>query len=79
MLFYELLLEKGVTSTWIVDLSYNRNTKVLTMTLNNKNQNRRYHIHNVSRRMFDYWQNSPSKGQFFHQRIKGNYKITRAS
>lgn len=77
MITRDILLEKAVTSTWIVDLSYNRRSKIITMTLNNRNNNRSYHIHNISRRMFDKWQNAPSKGKFFHRNIKLMYLITR--
>lgn len=70
----ELLNEKPVESAWISDLVYNRPNKVLTMRLSNGVS---YSIPNISRRMFERWLKSPSKGFFFHNNIKDTYQINR--
>jgi hypothetical protein len=70
----ELLLEKPVQSTWISNISHNRPNKVLTMKLSN---GKAFSIPGISRTTFEQWTRSPSKGQFFHQHIKGRYKVSR--
>ena len=70
----ELLLEKPVQSTWITNLTHNRPNKVLTMRLNN---GKSYSIPGITRRTFEQWTNSPSKGKFFHKYIAGKFKATR--
>ena len=70
----ELLNEKRVDSAWITDIIYNRPNRIITMRLSNGNA---YSIVGPSRRMFERWVNSPSKGSFFHSNIKKNYNITR--
>lgn len=72
----DILLEKGVVSSWIVDLANNRRLKVVRMTLNN---GRMYYVHGVSRRKFDKWHSQASKGKFFHTDIKHYHDITRGS
>lgn len=76
MFLRDLLFEKNVTSTWIVDLSNNRTKKIVSMTLNN---GRRYEIYNVSRRMFDKWHAASSKGKFWHDNVKGFYSVKRVN
>lgn len=66
----EILNEKAVVSSWISDLTYNRPNKVLTMRLST---GRTYYIPGVTRRTFDNWARSGSKGRFFHNFIKGRY------
>jgi KTSC domain len=68
------LTEKPVESTWITDLVYNRPNKVLTMRLSNGVS---YSIPNITRTTFDQWTKTPSKGQFFHDRIKDKFNIKR--
>ena len=74
MTLAELLLEKPVESSWITDLTHNRPNKVLTMRLSN---GKYFSIQGISRPTFEKWSNSPSKGKFFHQFIKGRFKVTR--
>jgi hypothetical protein len=74
MKIYEILNEVRVQSSWISDLTYNRPHKVLTLQLSN---GRQFSIPNISRRLFDMWKSAPSKGAFYHQQIKGNYKVIR--
>jgi len=74
MTLAEILLEKPVQSTWITDLTHNRPNKVLTMKLSN---NTVYSIPGITRRTFEQWVNSPSKGKFFHKYIAGKFKATR--
>jgi hypothetical protein len=70
----EILCEKSVTSSWITDITYNRPNKIITMTLSN---GRSFSIPGVTRAMFERWVKSPSKGQFFHDYIKGTYQVSR--
>jgi hypothetical protein len=70
----EFLLEKRVQSTWITDLTYNRPNKILTMRLSNGIS---YSIPGISRRTFERWASAPSKGKYFHDKIKRVYRATR--
>ena len=74
MRLFEILTEKHVESTWITNLTLNRPNKVLTMRLSN---GKYFTIAGITRRMFERWHKSPSKGKFWHQFIKGKYKVTR--
>ena len=70
----EILVEKHVQSSWITDLTLNRPNKILTMKLSN---GRAFSIPGISRTTFEQWTKSPSKGRFFHSRIKNRFVITR--
>lgn len=70
----EFLTEKAVQSTWIASLTHNRPNKVLTMVLSN---GRIFSIPNITRSTFEHWSRSGSKGKYWHQFIKNNYKATR--
>jgi len=68
----KVINEKPVQSAWISDLTYNRPNKVLTMRLSNGIS---YSIPNITRTTFEQWLKSPSKGFFFHNKIKDNYQV----
>jgi hypothetical protein len=70
----EILNEKPVESTWIVNLMYNRPNKVLTMRLSNGTA---YSIQGITRGTFEQWVKSGSKGEFFHNRIRDRYNINK--
>lgn len=70
----EIIFEKAVESSWITNLTYNRPNKILTMRLSN---GKSYSIPGISRATFEQWTNTRSKGQYFHNRIKDRYEITR--
>ena len=70
----KVINEKPVQSAWISDLTYNRPNKVLTMRLSNGVS---YSIPDISRATFEQWLNSPSKGYFFHNKIKDIYQVGR--
>ena len=70
----ELLLEKPVESSWITNLSHNRPNNTLTMTLAN---GRSFSIPGITRRTFEQWTKSPSKGRFFHNYITGKFQVNR--
>lgn len=70
----EFLPEKAVQSSWIVDISYNRPNRVLTMRLSN---GKAFSIPGITRSQFERWTAAPSKGRYFHDQIKNNYQITR--
>jgi hypothetical protein len=74
MFVREILLEKPVMSTWISDIRFNRNKKILYMTLGN---GRVYAIDNFSRTEFERWHRSSSKGRFWHAFVKGFYDVVR--
>lgn len=70
----EILNEKPVESSWITDLTYNRPNKTLTMRLSN---GRSFLIPGITRTVFEQWAKAPSKGRFFHNRIRSVYQLTR--
>ena len=70
----EIICEKPVESAWITDLTYNRPNKTLTMRLSN---GRTYSIPGITRSIFDQWIKTPSKGKYFHDRIKASYNVKR--
>lgn len=70
----EFLCEKAVESSWITNLTHNRPNKTVTMRLSN---GRTFSIPGITRTMFEQWTNSPSKGKFWHDRIKNVYRATK--
>jgi hypothetical protein len=70
----EILLEKPVESSWIVNISHNRPNKVITLRLNNGTA---YSIPGITRTTFEQWTKAPSKGRFFHSRIRGKHPINK--
>lgn len=62
------LLEAPVKSSWIMDIA--RAGQDIVMTLNG----RRYLLKNVPLSVFDAWYRSPSKGKFWHKRIRHVYR-----
>jgi hypothetical protein len=74
MRYIEFICEKPVQSTWITDLTHNRPNRVLTMRLSN---GKSFSINGINRGMFERWTRSPSKGQFWHKFVKGNYIVKR--
>lgn len=74
MKLIEILTEKRVESTWITELLYTRPTRTLTMKLSN---GKAFAIAGISRTTFERWLKAPSKGRFWHNAIKGVYKVNR--
>lgn len=74
MRLYQILSEKQVESSWITDITYNRPNKTLSFRLSN---GRSYSVPGITRRQFEQWTASPSKGRYFHDQVKGRYNITR--
>lgn len=70
----EILKEKSVESSWITDLTYNRPNKTLTMRLSN---GKVFSIPGITRTTFEQWIKSQSKGRYFHEKVKDNYRIKR--
>ena len=79
----EILIERPVTSTWIVDLTfqqqpgqdkeigkYNR-VGTVVMKLNN---GRSYVFDDMPWSVYRNWRRSKSKGRYWHRIIKGNYQ-----
>jgi hypothetical protein len=71
---WELLNEKAVKSAWIVDIRHTRSSNTITMSLSDGKQ---YSILGITRKIFEEWTNSVSKGQYFHEYIKPYHQITR--
>jgi hypothetical protein len=65
--------EDAVMSSWIADLEYIHG-RGARMTLNN---NRAYIVDNMTQEQFDYWFNAGSKGQHWHNWIRGQFNVTR--
>jgi hypothetical protein len=70
----EILNEKPVQSSWITDLLYNRPNKTITMRLSN---GKAYSIPGITRTGFERWVKSPSKGQYFQEKIRDTYQVRR--
>jgi len=77
MLLSQLLVEKEVDSSWIIDISYNRQKKIARLVTSYKGNQTTYYILGMSRREFDKWHTAPSQGKFFHKFVKGFYDIKR--
>lgn len=77
MLLAQILNEKAVDSSWLVDISYNREKKIAKMITSYKGNQTTYYILGLSRREFDKWTSAPSQGKYFHTYIKGFYDIKR--
>lgn len=70
----EVLNEKEVESTWIVDLMHNRPNNEVRMKLSD---GKLYRILGITRTGIEAWINSPSKGQYFHENIKPYHQVQR--
>ena len=70
----EFIIEKLVDSSWVREITYTRAKKILTMRVKS---GRVYSIHGITRSTFEKWFKSPSIGKYWHQFIKGNYRVTR--
>ena len=67
--------EDPVMSSWITDLTLNSGSSGnVTMALNN---GRRYSIQGLGQQLFQAWLQSQSKGKFWHQNIRNQYRVTR--
>lgn len=69
-----VLDEQPVLSSWIADITLQKNERDVTMALGN---GRRYKVASVGRSVFTAWVNSPSKGKFWHQHIKNRHRVLR--
>ena len=74
MRILDMLVEKAVQSSWITSIRYARRQRLITLTLSS---GRLYTIVGASEELCNKWLESPSKGKFFHQNIKGKFKIWR--
>lgn len=73
----QALNEEAVLSSWIEDLSYSApedgsGEGDVEMTLNN---GRAYVFYNVPYSVYEEWVTYPSKGQYYHNYMKGNYEV----
>lgn len=70
----ELLAEAPVQSSWITDMHYGRKQRLIHITLSS---GRVYTIVGASEDLYRNWMNSESKGKFFHQYLRGKFKVWR--
>lgn len=69
-----VLVEQPVLSSWIADITLQRNERNVTMTLGN---GRKYKVASVGRPVYTAWVNSESKGKFWHTNIKRRHRVQR--
>lgn len=69
-----ILDEQPVLSSWIADITLQRNERDVTMTLGN---GRKYKVASVGRPVYTAWFNSGSKGKFWHTNIKRRHRVQR--
>ena len=74
MKIHEALTEAPVMSSWINDVTLQRNKRDVTITLGNGT---RYAVSNVGEQNYNAWIQSASKGQFWHSNIRGAHKVRR--
>lgn len=73
---HEFITEVKVKSSWIDRINYEPYpTKVLTLTLKN---GRSYRIPNIEPGVYQQFVTRPSKGKYWHQFIKGRYRVNPA-
>lgn len=78
MRYREFLIERRVKSSWIADLTIVDDNDVI-MTLKSKGRSgaRSYLIANVPLLVSKGWLKAPSKGKYWHKRIRGNFFVDR--
>lgn len=64
--------ERRVKSSWIADLSKYGNGVLMTLL-----NDRSYNINNIPDVVYRQWLKAPSKGKFWHRRIRGNFRTDR--
>jgi len=64
---------QSVVSTWIAGLDYDYRRKVAIMKLSD---GRAYTVNGIDAVTYRSWASAPSKGKFYHYRVKDNFKIT---
>jgi len=68
-IFEIIMCEAPVVSSWITNITLNPNQSVV-MALSN---GRRFRVQNVNKALYAAWIAAPSKGIFWHQRIRGKH------
>jgi hypothetical protein len=63
-----------VISSWIAQLVLQHNQRDVTMVLGN---GRRYRISRMGPGVYREWMRAPSKGVFWHEQVKNQYRVTR--
>jgi hypothetical protein len=69
-----IIKEQPVLSSWIADITLQRNERDVTMTLGN---GKKYKVASVGRPVYTAWVNSDSKGKFWHSNIKRRHRVLR--
>lgn len=70
----QIIAEAPVLSSWIADLTLMNNGRDVVMALGD---GKRYRINTVGPNLYAQWMQAPSKGRFWHDRVKQNYVATR--
>lgn len=68
-----ILDEIAVLSSWITNMSVRDNNIIITLR-----SGRQYRVYGAGR-LFKEWNRAPSKGKFWHARIKGKFMVRRVS
>lgn len=58
--------------SWISHVKYNTETKEMVITMKGGTKNK-YACQNVPREVFEEFKNSPSRGSYFNNNIRGKY------
>jgi hypothetical protein len=75
MRLFELQLEEEpVLSSWISDITLQRNGRDATMSLGN---GRRYSVLGLGPQLYAAWIAAPSKGKFWHAQVKQKFQVKR--
>jgi hypothetical protein len=74
MLVSDILCERAVESSWIRDLRFSKKQRLITLTVAS---GRVYTIVGATPELYQKWVDTSSKGKFFHQYIKGKFKVWR--
>lgn len=70
----QIINEAPVMSSWIADLTLMNNSRDVVMALGD---GKRYRINALGPSVYQQWIQAPSKGRFWHERVKQNYVATR--
>lgn len=70
----EEISEDAVNSSWISEIHYHEENKIVTMLTSLGNQ---YEVHDVPENVYNEWLSSPSKGRYYNTKVRNNYEVTR--
>lgn len=70
----QLITEGRVRSSWIARIDYEDDENLVVLSLKSGAQ---YEVDNVPAIVFRAWLRAPSKGKFWHKRIRGKFAVYR--